>query len=156
MNNIKIKQMSYFYKIIIADNKRKITREIEMQETASKYKFCPKIISYEIKYNSIENKYIANITMENLEELCLADKYGENPETIPKLVWDQIRMILKILYYEEGIEYIDITGYNFIEKDNKVYIIDFGDAIYSKKGNKINWFLREFLDGYNNFNPDFK
>jgi serine/threonine-protein kinase RIO1 len=94
--------------------------------------------------------------MENLEELCLADKYGENPETIPKLVWDQIRMILKILYYEEGIEYIDITGYNFIEKDNKVYIIDFGDAIYSKKGNKINWFLREFLDGYNNFNPDFK
>jgi tRNA A-37 threonylcarbamoyl transferase component Bud32 len=156
MNNIKIKQMSYFYKSIISDNEDKIIKEIEIQQIASTYGFCPKIISYDIKYNPKDNKYIGNITMENLDEMCLADKYGEDAENIPKIIWDQIRTIVKILYYEKGIEYIDITGYNFIEIYGKVYIIDFGDAIYTKKGDKMNWFLREFLDGYNNFNPDFK
>ena len=63
---------------------------------------------------------------------------------------------MKILYYEEGIEYIDITGYNFIEKDNKVYIIDFGDAIYTKSHIEMNWFLSYFLGGHNGWNPDFK
>ena len=43
-----------------------------------------------------------------------------------------------------------------IEKDNKVYIIDFGDAYYIKKNKPINWFLQEVLDGYNGWNPDFK
>jgi hypothetical protein len=58
-------------------------------------------------------------------------------------------------YDNEGIEYIDITGYNFIEKDNKIYIIDFGDAEYSKKWKKTNWFLEEFLNGHHGWNPDF-
>jgi hypothetical protein len=54
------------------------------------------------------------------------------------------------------IEYIDITGYNFIEKKGKVYIIDFGDAIYKKKDKEMNWFLSYFLGGHNGWNPDFK
>ena len=62
---------------------------------------------------------------------------------------------MQTLYDNEGIEYIDITGYNFIEKDKKIYIIDFGDAQYSKKWKKINWFLEEFLNGHHGWNPDF-
>ena len=88
--------------------------------------------------------------------LDLKDKYGEDPLNVPKIIWDQIRTIIKILYHQEGIEYIDITGYNFIEKNGKVYIIDFGDAVYNKPDIEINWFLSKFLDGHNGWNPDFK
>ena len=148
--------MPEFYKMVLADEERRISREIEMQEIASKYGFCPKIINSRITFNKTDGKYIGNITMENLEEMSIADKYGEDSKNIPKLIWDQIRTILRILYIEEGIEYIDITGYNFIEKKGKVYIIDFGDAVYSKKDTDINWFLKYFLDGHNDWNPDFR
>ena len=142
--------------MILADEERKINREIEMQEISSKYGFSPKIINSKITFNKEDSKYIGNITMEHIKEMCIADKYGEDPQNIPKIIWDQIRTILKILYNEEGIEYIDITGYNFIEKNGKVYIIDFGDAIYSKKDKEINWFLSYFLNGHNGWNPDFR
>lgn len=145
-----------YYKMILADEERKINREIEMQEISSKYGFSPKIINSKITFNKEDSKYIGNITMEHIKEMCIADKYGEDPQNIPKIIWDQIRTILKILYNEEGIEYIDITGYNFIEKNGKVYIIDFGDAIYSKKDKEINWFLSYFLNGHNGWNPDFR
>ena len=61
-------------------------------------------------------------------------------------------VIIEILYYTENIEYIDITPYNFIEKNEKIYIIDFGHANYRKAKN---YFLREFLDGLNKWNSDF-
>lgn len=148
--------MSEYYKMVLSDNEHKINLECEMQEIASKYGFSPKIISSKITYNKEDGKYIGNITMERIQEMCLADKYGDDPTKIPKVLWDQIRAIIKILYYEEGIEYIDITGYNFIEKKGKVYIIDFGDAKYSRKNKEINWFLKYFLDGHNGWNPDFR
>jgi len=148
--------MAHYFKVVLANEERKITREIEMQEIASKYNFSPKIINSEIIYNKEDGEYIGNITMENIQEMCIADMYGEDPKDIPKLVWDQIRVILRILYFDEGIEYIDITGYNFIEKNGKVYIIDFGDAIYSKKDKEMNWFLSYFLGGHNGWNPDFQ
>ena len=142
--------------MVLADNERKISREIEMQEISANYGFSPKIIKSTITFNKEDGKYIGNITMEHIKEMCIADKYGEDPKNVPKLIWDQIRTIIKILYYQEGIEYIDITGYNFIEKNNKVYIIDFGDAIYTKTYNEMNWFLSNFLSGYNGWNPDFR
>jgi serine/threonine-protein kinase RIO1 len=58
------------------------------------------------------------------------------------------------LYEVEGIEYPDITPYNFIKVKNKIYIIDFGDAKYRDK--ETNWFLTEFMDGENSWNPDYK
>ena len=45
---------------------------------------------------------------------------------------------------------------DFIEKNNKVYIIDFGDAVYTKNNIEMNWFLSYFLGGHNGWNPDFK
>jgi hypothetical protein len=82
--------------------------------------------------------------------------YGENPNVLPKKYWHQIRNILETLLYEEGIEYVDITPYNFIEKEDKIYIIDFGDAYYTNTNDKINWFLQEVLDGFEGWNPDFR
>jgi tRNA A-37 threonylcarbamoyl transferase component Bud32 len=92
--------------------------------------------------------------MEDLEADCLANVYGENPDDIPMWIWDEIRMMVKTLLDEEGIEYLDITPYNFIEKDKRIYMIDFGDAKYVD--GETNWFLQEFIDGENYWNPDYK
>lgn len=82
------------------------------------------------------------------------------PEDIPKQYWKQIKSIIQILYEYEKIQYIDITPYNFIEKDNKIYLIDFGHAYLSDKSSiqPQNWFLKDFLSNkeFMKFNPDFK
>jgi tRNA A-37 threonylcarbamoyl transferase component Bud32 len=131
-------------------NKGKICLEVEIQRWVHKYGFTPEI--YDVDF--AEDECI--ICMEDLEEQCLADKYGDLAEHIPAKYWEQIRTILAILFEREGIEYIDITPYNFIEKNDKIYIIDFGDAYYTHKSKEVNWFLKEVLDGHNGWNPDFK
>lgn len=131
----------------------KIKLEIELQSYVSnKYNFCPKIIDY-IHYD----KY-SEIIMEDIGNGCIANEISENPDDIPEYIWKQIRKIITTLFYQEGIEYIDVTPYNFIEKNNKVYIIDFGDAYWSnKEGIITNWYLEDFiLNEHNYFNPDYK
>ena len=127
-----------------------VEREVELQTVASAYGFSPSIIgvSYELDH--------AVIKMEDLQEMCLADKYGEEFSSLSPQIIIQIRLILEALFENEGIEYIDITPYNFIEKNNKVYIIDFGHAYYVNPAKKTNWFLKDFLEGTNSWNPDFK
>lgn len=131
-----------------------IEHEIMLQKISSSYGFTPKILSIHC-----DDKYYY-IEMENLNSMCIADKYGENPDDIPKELWKQMKNIIQILYEQEGIEYIDITPYNFIEKNNKVYLIDFGHAyLTDKKLNEPrNWFLKDFLFNKKlmEFNPDFK
>ena len=122
--------------------------EIELQSIAAKYGFAPKII------RTSKQDDICLIFMENLDTECLADVYGEDPEEIPEWIWDQIRIMVRTLIEEEGIEYPDITPYNFIEKDNKIYMVDFGDAKYIN--DDISWFVQEFIDGENSWNPDYK
>jgi len=145
--------MKEFIKTIVADNARKIEREVEIQQTVAKYGFAPRIVDLHLTYDN--NKYTGIIRMEHLDGMSLADMYTDNADKISTEIWDKIRMIIKTLYEKEGIEYIDITGYNFIEKDNHIYIIDFGDAKYTKQSEKINSFLEKFLNGHNGWNPDF-
>ena len=144
---IYIKTIYYNEKI----NKEKVDLEISIQKSISKkYDFTPKI------FNVLYYDDRCEISMENLEAFCVADKYGDQIENIPKNIIDEIHYIIRTLFEKEEIEYIDITPYNFIEKNNKVYIIDFGHSYYSNKENKkINWFLEEFLDGLDGWNPDF-
>jgi len=146
--------MSIFTKTILYSDKitnAEIENEIELQKISAKHGFSPKIIDYTF------DEVSCVIKMENLNEMCLADKYGDLSEHISKDIWRQIHDIIEYLYEQEGIEYIDITPYNFIEKEDKVYIIDFGHAKYTNENKKINWFLNEFLnDRINEWNPDFK
>lgn len=135
-----------FQKEVLAN---KVHLEVEFQRIASSYGFSPKIHKVEYGDN------VCTIFMDDLEMMCLADKYGDKPKDIPKWIWKEIRRILKFLYEVEGIEYIDVTPYNFIEKDGKVYIIDFGHAVYAKADN-VDWFLQGFLSGENSWNPDYK
>lgn len=140
------------------DITNEIKNEIKLQHIASSYGFSPKIISTWIK----DGEY--HIEMEKIDALCLADKYGDKPEHIPKHYWYQIKSILNFLFYRENIEYVDITPYNFIEKNNKLYLIDFGHAFYTSGLNiknyiPSNWFLRDFLDQSKQifgYNPDFE
>ncbi len=97
--------------------------------------------------------------MKKIKGMSIADIYGENPLDIPANIFENIRQILQILR-ENKIDYIDITGYNFIiDEIGKLYIIDFEHCIDRNIDTNINdgksWFLNEFLSGNNDWNPDF-
>ena len=122
--------------------------EIELQKISAGYGWTPKILAE----SGLE------VTMESVDGLSLYDKYGDLAEDIPDWIWSKILEILIILYECEGIEYVDITPFNFMEAGGKVWIIDFGHAYYTKvvAGDPpANWFLCDVLDGEKRWNPDF-
>ena len=108
----------------------------------------PKIYDY--------NKETKVLTMQKIHNMCLSDFYGEAATNISNELFNKIREIIQLLY-DNCIEYPDITGYNFIEKDNKLWIIDFEHAIFNKniQTNIKNKFIDDFLKGSNNWNPEF-
>jgi len=107
---------------------------------------CPKIFSYDRK-----NKIM---TMEKIDNMCLSDFYGENANDIPADIYLKVKQIIKKLY-DYGIEYIDITGYNFIEYKNKIWIIDFEHSRIKKRN--FNKFITTFLqDDIQIWNENFK
>jgi len=141
-----------FNKIIFYNKKVNSTNvelEAELQELSSKYGFSPKII------DTVYEDDKAIINMEFINEPCLFYKYGKYPEDIPEFVWDQMRIKLLKLYQEEGVQYFDITPYNFIEKDGNVYVIDFGHANYIYEDEEPDEFFIDFLQGENDWNYDF-
>lgn len=105
----------------------------------------PKIIHY--------NKKTKQMKMVKVGVMNVSDYYGEKAEDISSDLFDQIRAIIQTLY-DHNILYIDITGYNFIENGNKIWIIDFEHAKYNAK--KKNAFVEKFLAGTNEWNKDFR
>ena len=95
-----------------------IKNEAQLQKRAAELGLSP--VVHRFNKNSI--------TMEHLGEMCIADKYGEQIRMIPKWIREQIIEILWTLYSELDIQYVDVTPYNFVEKDGHVWIIDFGHA----------------------------
>ena len=100
----------------------------------------PKIISYD------KEKEI--MVMHKINALNLSDMFGEKSSDIDEYYFDEIRTIIKTLS-DNGIEYPDITGYNFIEHDNKIWIIDFEHAHIRDT------FVNKFIQGRNKWNPRF-
>lgn len=126
-------------------NNSSANNEIEIQTFVSMLGIAPEII-----YNYWCNgaTYIA---MTKIKGMTLADFYGSRNMDIPTSIWNEVRKIVQTLY-NNGIEYVDITPYNFMIDDNeKIWIIDFEHA----KKIPQNWFLNTFLNGANNWNPDF-
>ena len=115
----------------------------------------PKIISYD------EIKKI--MIMEKIEALNISDFYGEEPFNIDNSLFDKIRTIIKTLY-ENNIIYPDITGYNFIQDENDIiWIIDFEHAKFRFYKDENNFeheytdnFVYKFINGLNEWNPEFK
>jgi tRNA A-37 threonylcarbamoyl transferase component Bud32 len=106
----------------------------------------PKVISYD------KNKKI--MVMEKISGDSVSDFYGEDPNEVPEHIFDHVRDIIKTLALN-GIEYPDITGYNFImDQDERLWIIDFEHARLKK--NIKNRYINNFCAGKNAWNPLFK
>ena len=108
----------------------------------------PKIISYDKKTKVM--------IMEKIDSLNLSDMHGEKASDLDEYYFDEIRTIITTLA-NNNIEYPDITGYNFIEYDNKIWIIDFEHAsIFDTKKQMKDPFVNKFISGANKWNPRFK
>ena len=110
----------------------------------------PKIISYDKKTKIL--------TLARIHNLSISDSYGELLTDVPTDIISKIRDIIKTLL-NHGIMYIDITGYNFIEHNNIIWIIDFEHATYvanhlERENNKY-YFIYDFIQGVDYWNPDF-
>ena len=105
----------------------------------------PEIINY--------NEYTKELTLRKIDNMNISDCYGDTPRKVGRDLLDNIREIIKTLY-DNNIIYPDITGYNFIEYENKLWIIDFEHAYFKTK--QKNLFVERFLKGSNRWNPLFK
>jgi tRNA A-37 threonylcarbamoyl transferase component Bud32 len=91
------------------------------------------------------------LTMEKIPEMCVADMYGED---VPSEIFEMIRITVSYLYCN-GIEYPDVTGYNFIYYQKKIWIIDFGDAFFRTKETNNQYLLDFMFNGKNEWNPEY-
>ena len=108
----------------------------------------PKIINYDPRTKTL--------TMQKIYGDNLSNIYGEEIEDVPIKLIKIIQKFLAILN-EYLIEYIDITGYNFmLDKGKNLWIIDFEHAKCKSSSDIIDPFLSEFIDGQISWNPDFK
>ena len=108
----------------------------------------PKIIAYD------NNKKI--LTMEKINGDNISNIYGENIENVPINIINIIRQCL-YLFNQYMIEYIDITGYNFmLDKHENLWIIDFEHAKCRKDYENTDKFLLDFIDGEICWNPEFE
>jgi tRNA A-37 threonylcarbamoyl transferase component Bud32 len=105
----------------------------------------PKIINYD--------KKLKQMTMEKIPAMSLSDYYGESIDQVQdspcgfstakiapeQTIVKEVRQIIGKLQ-ANNITYPDITGYNFINFNDKIWIID----------------VNEFVKGLNSWNPYFK
>jgi tRNA A-37 threonylcarbamoyl transferase component Bud32 len=104
----------------------------------------PRIVEY--------NEETRTLIMERVNNMNVADFYGENIEAVDTPVVNKIRAIISFLH-NNHIIYPDITGYNFIEHENKIWIIDFEHATFAQKYEDP--FVQKFIEGLNAWNPRF-
>jgi RIO-like serine/threonine protein kinase len=137
--------MSYIKRFPDSTPYSEIRREARLQRLSASIGLSPKVI-----------RCTANtIVMKALNTPCLADVYGDTVEDLPEWIREEILGILYTLYVTLGIEYIDVTPYNFIEVDGIVWIIDFGHA--REKREEIHPYLDEIFANWEivKWNPDF-
>ncbi len=106
----------------------------------------PKIILYDEKSKVLTMQHLAGDNLSNI--------YGEEFDKVPRKYTDVIRNFIRVLdaYL---IDYVDITGYNFMLVRNYLYIIDFGHAKCRDKFDTTNDFVLKFMNGYESWNPEF-
>lgn len=104
----------------------------------------PKIIAYDHERRVL--------VIEKIKNMCISDWYGAESNRIAPELFDKIRDIIKKLA-DNNIEYSDITGYNFIEYNNQIWIIDFEHSKVITS--KLNKFVINFINGLNEWNPEY-
>lgn len=123
-------------------------KRLSLKKETNLHIYIPKIINYDKEKNIL--------TMQKISGSNISDFYGEDIENVPKDIIKKIRKAINILF-NNSIEYIDITGYNFmLDKGEKLWIIDFGHAICKAPFDKSDEFLLKFINGENSWNPEFR
>jgi tRNA A-37 threonylcarbamoyl transferase component Bud32 len=122
-----------------------IVREVRLQTTAANLGLAPRVLG-------TDNKTF--IEMENVGT-ALAYVYGTDTEDLPNDVRGSVYDIICTLY-ANGIQYLDITPYNFTQDENgRVWIIDFGHATNRKRLRP--YLIKMFNEGYlHTWNADFR
>lgn len=105
----------------------------------------PKILAYD--------RDTKVMVMEKVNHMNVSDYYGEKEANISPELFTKIRTIIKTLY-DNNVVYPDITGYNFIEFDNRIWIIDFEHSNF--KPLLTDTFVIKFINGLDKWNPNFK
>lgn len=124
---------------------KEIAREARLQQMSAALGLSPAVLK-------TDNKTF--IEMEMVDDMALAYKYGYDVDELPNNVRQQVYDLVFTLY-QHGIQYVDITPYNFIEHDGKVWIIDFGHA--SNRKRLVPYLRRLFNEGYlHEWNADFR
>jgi tRNA A-37 threonylcarbamoyl transferase component Bud32 len=130
-----------------------VRKSAELQRIAADLLLAPRIIS-------TDNE--TYIDMELIDEMCIADKWGEDLDELDNVLAESIRYgIWHILFtlHHIGMEYLDVTPYNFIEKDGRVWVIDFDDVKLLDKGAQTtNPYLKPIVEANKKvyWNPIFK
>ena len=96
-----------------------VRNEAELQMVAAKFGLSPKVLGTDYK---------TFIEMEEIENMNVGDWYGEDIKDIPPHILSAMWSLVWMLYHVCGIAYIDVWPRNFVEKNGRVWIIDFGDA----------------------------
>lgn len=138
--------MSVFKKQVQTD---KVQQEVLLQMFSSNEGFSPNVQKIVPGENGT-----SIIWMDAIEGKTLYELYGDSPHDIPPGLWNRIRLNLQVLYIEYGIQYVDVTPYNFMmDSNDRLWIVDFGDATIHEK--ELNWFLVDLFDGRDEWNSDF-
>lgn len=108
----------------------------------------PRIVSYD------EQEGV--MTMECVDGMNLCDMYDVPFDDLDDDIKDCLRGIISKVH-KLGVEYVDVTGYNFIEdKQREVWIIDFGDAKYADAAKDTEKkYVHAFINGEEGWNEDF-
>jgi len=141
--NVNASDENYFIKRNVS------VKEYEMYKQVSDLDIVniPKIIAYDN-----ERKVLV---MEKINNISISDFYGDKIKNISDELFNKIREIIKTLW-NNNIVYPDITGYNFIEFDNKIWIIDFEHSNF--KHLLTDKFVERIVNdsNYKKWNPRFK
>ena len=130
-------------------------REYFMQQFVYKLNIVnvPQIIYY--------NEMTHTMTMKRVGTNNLSHIYGEEATDVPDEIFDDVAIIVRKLVLH-GIEFPDLTGYNFVEDESgsgggsKIWIIDFEHAKFSPPQDITNKHIRSICNGTKRWNPDFK
>jgi tRNA A-37 threonylcarbamoyl transferase component Bud32 len=104
-----------------------------------------------IEYDSVNKMLI----MEKINSDNISNVYGESINKVPSEIVKKIRKTIEFLR-DNGIVYPDITGYNFILCENKLWIIDFEHSYFDGFENRNYEFIDLFIKGKSTWNPDFQ
>lgn len=143
-----VKRNVNYNEYFIHDHCYSLLKELSQKNNTRININIPKIISYD------EEPKI--LTMQKIYGDNISNIYGENIEEVPINIINIIRKCL-YLFNQYSIDYIDITGYNFmLDKHENLWIIDFEHAKCRKENDITDEFLLKFINGEMSWNPEFK